>query len=40
MANAEHEFGVALARISLEELADDAQALNKSGGRGTARTLG
>jgi Rrf2 family iron-sulfur cluster assembly transcriptional regulator len=40
MANAEHEFGVALARISLEELARDAQALNKPGGRGAARTLG
>jgi Rrf2 family iron-sulfur cluster assembly transcriptional regulator len=38
MANAEHEFGVALARINLQELADDARALNKPGGRGAART--
>jgi|SRR5581483_5166613 len=38
MANAEHEFGVALARISLEDMARDAQALAKPGGRGTARS--
>ena len=31
MAGAEHEFGVALARINLEDLARDAQALNKPG---------
>jgi hypothetical protein len=31
MASAEHEFGVALARIDLEDLARDAQALNKPG---------
>jgi Rrf2 family iron-sulfur cluster assembly transcriptional regulator len=37
MANAEHAFGTALARISLEDMARDAQALNKAG-RGTART--
>jgi Rrf2 family protein len=37
MANAEHEFGVALGRISLEDMARAAQALHKSGGR-TART--
>ena len=37
MANAEHEFGVALGRISLEDMARDAQALHKPGGR-TART--
>jgi len=38
MANAEHEFGVALARIKLEDMARDALALNKPGGRGAART--
>jgi Rrf2 family protein len=37
MANAEQEFGVALARISLEDLARDAQAL-KSIGKAAART--
>ena len=37
MANAEHEFGVALARINLEDMARDAQALSKPGGRGAAR---
>jgi Rrf2 family iron-sulfur cluster assembly transcriptional regulator len=31
MASAEHEFGVALARISLEDLARDAQALKPAG---------
>jgi Rrf2 family protein len=31
MAAAEHEFGVALARISVEEMARDAQALVKPG---------
>jgi Rrf2 family protein len=34
MAYAEHEFGVALDRISLEDMARDAQALHKPGGRG------
>jgi hypothetical protein len=38
VANAEHEFGVALARINVDDMARDAQALNKSGGRGAART--
>jgi len=37
MANAEHEFGVALARINVEDMARDALALTKSGGRGSAR---
>jgi Rrf2 family protein len=36
MANAEQEFGVALARISLEDLALEAQAL-KSDGKAAAR---
>jgi Rrf2 family transcriptional regulator, iron-sulfur cluster assembly transcription factor len=36
MANAEQEFGVALARISLEDLARDAQAL-KPAGKAAAR---
>jgi Rrf2 family iron-sulfur cluster assembly transcriptional regulator len=36
MANAEQEFGVALARISLEDLALEAQAL-KADGKATAR---
>ena len=31
MANAEQEFGIALARISLEDLARDAQALKPAG---------
>jgi Rrf2 family transcriptional regulator, iron-sulfur cluster assembly transcription factor len=31
MASPEHKFGVALARINLEDLARDAQALNKPG---------
>ncbi len=31
MANAEHEFGIALARISLEDMARDAQALKPAG---------
>jgi hypothetical protein len=34
MAYAEHEFGVALDRINLEDMARDAQALHKPGGRG------
>ncbi len=38
MANAEHQFGVALARINLEDMARDAQALSKPGGRGVARS--
>ena len=37
MANAEQEFGVALARISLEDLAREAQAL-MSDGKATARS--
>ena len=37
MANAEQEFGVALARISLEDLALEAQAL-KSDGKAAARS--
>jgi Rrf2 family protein len=38
MATAENEFGAALARINLEDMARDAQALStRSGGRGTAR---
>jgi Rrf2 family transcriptional regulator, iron-sulfur cluster assembly transcription factor len=36
MANAETEFGVALSRINLEDMARDAQALSKAG-RGTPR---
>jgi Rrf2 family transcriptional regulator, iron-sulfur cluster assembly transcription factor len=36
MASAEHQFGIALDRINLEDMARDAQALSKSG-RGTAR---
>lgn len=38
MANAEHEFGVALARISLEDMAREAQALSKPGGRSLSRS--
>jgi Rrf2 family protein len=34
MAHAEQEFGIALARINLEDMARDAQALHKPGGRG------
>jgi Rrf2 family transcriptional regulator, iron-sulfur cluster assembly transcription factor len=37
MATAEHEFGVALARISVEDLARDAQALEKPATRGAVR---
>jgi Rrf2 family iron-sulfur cluster assembly transcriptional regulator len=37
MATAEHEFGVALARISVEDLARDAQALGKPVTRGAVR---
>ena len=33
MANAEQQFGIALARISLEDMARDAQALSKTAGR-------
>ena len=36
MANAEQEFGIALARISLEDLALEAQAL-KANGKAAAR---
>ncbi|MFZ3359354.1 MAG: Rrf2 family transcriptional regulator [Xanthobacteraceae bacterium] len=36
MASAEYQFGIALDRINLEDMARDAQALSKSG-RGTAR---
>ncbi len=36
MANAEYEFGIALARISVEDMARDAQALSKPS-RGAAR---
>ena len=35
---AEHEFGVALSRISVEDMARDAQALSKPAARGIART--
>ena len=38
MAAAEHEFGVALGRISVEEMARDAQALAKPSARGAARS--
>ncbi len=34
MAAAEHEFGVALARINVEDMARDAQALKKPASRG------
>jgi Rrf2 family transcriptional regulator, iron-sulfur cluster assembly transcription factor len=37
MAHAEHEFGIALARISLEDLAREAQAL-KSANKAAARS--
>jgi Rrf2 family transcriptional regulator, iron-sulfur cluster assembly transcription factor len=37
MASAEHQFGVALARINLEDMAREAQALSKTGGRGAPR---
>ena len=37
MANAEQEFGVALSRISVEDLARDAQALTKQSTRGVVR---
>ena len=37
MANAEQEFGIALARISLEDLAREAQAL-MSDGKAAARS--
>jgi Rrf2 family protein len=37
MANAEHEFGIALARISVEDMTRDAQSLSKPGVRGSAR---
>jgi Rrf2 family transcriptional regulator, iron-sulfur cluster assembly transcription factor len=37
MANAEQLFGIVLARINLEDMARDAQALSKAAGRGTAR---
>jgi Rrf2 family protein len=38
MASAEHEFGVALARINVEDMARAAQALAKPGARGAVRT--
>ena len=38
MATAEHEFGVALARISVEDMARDAQALEKAVATGVAHT--
>ena len=38
MANAEHEFGIALARINVEDMTRDAQALNKPSGKAAART--
>jgi Rrf2 family protein len=38
VAHAEHEFGNALSRISVEDMTRDALALNKPGGSGTART--
>jgi Rrf2 family iron-sulfur cluster assembly transcriptional regulator len=38
MASAEHEFGVALARINLEDMAREAQALGKPAGKAAART--
>jgi Rrf2 family protein len=37
MASAEQQFGVALARINLEDMARDAQALSKAAGRGATR---
>jgi Rrf2 family iron-sulfur cluster assembly transcriptional regulator len=37
MASAEHEFGVALSRINLEDLARDAQALSKPVAKAAAR---
>jgi Rrf2 family iron-sulfur cluster assembly transcriptional regulator len=37
MANAEHQFGVALARINLEDMARDAQARSKAAGSGAPR---
>ena len=37
VADAERQFGAALARINLEDMARDAQALSKPGGRGAAR---
>ncbi len=38
MASAEHEFGIALARINLEDMARDAQALSKPAGKASARS--
>ena len=38
MASTEHEFGIALARINVEDLARDAQTLNKPGAKAAART--
>ncbi len=37
MASAEHEFGIALARINLDDMAREARALSKSGGKPAAR---
>ena len=38
MASAEHEFGIALARINLEDMAREAQALGKPVGKAAVRT--
>lgn len=38
MASAEHEFGIALARINVEDLPREAQTLNKPGAKAAART--
>ena len=38
MASAEQEFGIALARINLEDMARDAQALRKPAGKAAAST--
>jgi Rrf2 family protein len=38
MAHAEHEFGNALSRISVEDMTRDAQALTKPGALGAVRT--
>jgi Rrf2 family protein len=37
MASAEHEFGIALARINLEDMAREAQALSKPAGKASVR---
>ena len=38
MASAEHEFGTALARINLEDMAREAQALSKPASKASARS--